>query len=92
VLINLHIFPANWGEIGEDWGILPYEMYKIYHLKAFISLYICSYLRFLPIFQCFIWDLLSALLHCREENLARFTTISNSTQSIILPFLHFSAL
>ena len=33
MLINLHIYPANWGEIGEDWGILPYEMYKIYHLK-----------------------------------------------------------
>ena len=67
VLINLHIFPANWGEIGEDWGILPYEMYKIYHLKAFISLYICSYLRFFFFFLCLFWDLLSALLHCREE-------------------------
>ena len=46
---------------------MPYGMYKISHLKAFISLYICSYLRFLPVFQCLIWDLLSALLHCRDS-------------------------
>ena len=67
MLINLHIFPANWGEIGEDWGILPYEMYKISHLKAVISLYICSYLRFLSVFRYLFWDLLTALLHGREQ-------------------------